>query len=88
MQMMKYSLYKQSKSQLRLFYVFDKILRALQTAAIVGINRNRVNSYFKWLREKIFEECIKESKAETVEYELDESYFGARRGEKHLFSGF
>jgi transposase len=43
------------------------------------VNRNTVNSYFKEIREKIFNKCLEESKAEIEEFEFDESYFGARR---------
>ena len=42
---------------------------------IVGVNRNTVNRYFNIIREKIFKESLKE----IGTFELDESYFGAKR---------
>ena len=38
-----------------------------------------VNRYFNLLRKEIFLQSIKEAKAKIGEYELDESYFGAKR---------
>jgi len=63
----------------KIFLCFSEDLTALQTAKIVGVNRNTVNTYFKELREKILFKSLEESKAETGEFELDESYFGAKR---------
>ena len=52
---------------------------ATATAKIVGVNRNTVNRYFNLIRQKIFEESLKEIKREVGDFELDESYFGAKR---------
>ncbi|MDR1960247.1 MAG: IS1595 family transposase, partial [Planctomycetaceae bacterium] len=49
------------------------------TASISGVNRNTVNSYFREIRERIFQQSLKEGPLETGEFELDESYFGAKR---------
>jgi transposase len=50
---------------------FCEDLTATATASISGVNRNTVNSYFR--------QSLKESPLETGEFELDESYFGAKR---------
>ena len=48
-------------------------------AKILKINRNTINGYYNRFRELIFEYSLKEQKQEIGEFELDESYFGARR---------
>jgi transposase-like protein len=58
---------------------FCEDITATSTAAIVGTSRNTVNAYFQMFRERIFHETLKESGLETGEFELDESYFGAKR---------
>jgi transposase-like protein len=63
----------------KIFLCFSEDLTAVQTAKIARVNRNTVNRYFTGLREKIFEKCFEESKVELGEFELDESYFGAKR---------
>ena len=45
----------------------------------MGVNRNTVNRYFNIVREKIFKESLKETEKEIGTFELDESYFGAKR---------
>lgn len=45
----------------------------------MGINRNTINAYYNLLREKIFLFSLEEERKEPGEFELDESYFGARR---------
>ena len=54
-------------------------LTASTTAKILSINRNTINAYFKEFRIKILEDSIKKHNKEFGEFELDESYFGARR---------
>ena len=54
-------------------------ITATATAKIVGVNRNTVNRYFNIIREKIFKESLKETEKEIETFELDESYFGAKR---------
>ena len=54
-------------------------ITATATAKIVGVNRNTVNRYFNIIREKIFKESLKETEKEIGTFELDESYFGAKR---------
>ena len=58
---------------------FKNDLTATQAADICGVNRNTVNRYYNLLRKAILSESIREAKWEVGEYELDESYFGARR---------
>jgi transposase-like protein len=58
---------------------FCEDLTATTTASISGVNRNTVNSYFREIRERIFQQSLKESPLETGKFELDESYFGAKR---------
>ena len=48
-------------------------------ADICGVNRNTANRYYGLLRRAILSESIREARREIGEYELDESYFGARR---------
>ena len=43
------------------------------------LNRKTVNAYFNEFREKILLYSLEEHKKELGEFELDESYFGARR---------
>ena len=52
---------------------------ATATAKIVDVNRNTVNRYFNIIREKIFRESLKETEKEIGTFELDESYFRAKR---------
>ena len=54
-------------------------ITASATAKIVGVNRNTVNRYFNIIRERIFKESLKETEKEIGTFELDESYFGAKR---------
>ncbi|MDR1959440.1 MAG: hypothetical protein LBQ54_10450 [Planctomycetaceae bacterium] len=48
------------------------------TASISGVNRNTVNSYFREICERIFQQSLKENPLETGKFELDESYFSVR----------
>ena len=48
-------------------------LTVLQTVEIAGVNRNTVSRYFAAFRERIAHLC-------KGEVEVDESYFGTRRG--------
>ena len=43
------------------------------------INRNTINGHYNEIREKILQHSLKEQEKELGEFELDESYFGARR---------
>ena len=51
---------------------------ATNTSKLSKINRNTINKIYKMLREKMFEYSEKEASSIGV-FELDESYFGAKR---------
>ena len=63
----------------RIFLCFKNDLTATQVPDICGVNRNTANRYYGLLRRVILSESIRETRREISEYELDESYFGARR---------
>lgn len=70
---------KISERKLReILKLFAIDLTASQITLLTGLNRNTVNRYLTAIREKIFENCQKDSPFEG-EVEVDESYFGARR---------
>lgn len=48
-------------------------------AEIVGVNRNTVNSWYNDFRHKIMLQVLAETRTESGEFEVDESYFGAHR---------
>jgi transposase-like protein len=75
---MRYSRLSTSKTN-KIIHCFCEDITALSTAAIVEVNRNTVNSYYRMLREAIFYQSLKEYSLEAGEFELDESYFGAKR---------
>ncbi|MGL4981501.1 MAG: IS1595 family transposase, partial [Treponemataceae bacterium] len=58
---------------------FSEDITATAAAKIVKVNRNTINSYYKFIREKIVQKAIAEAGKECGEFEVDESYFGARR---------
>ena len=58
---------------------FCEDLTATATSRLIGVSRNTINSYFNEFRKLIFNECLKENQQEFGEFELDESYFGAKR---------
>ena len=63
----------------KIILCFANDITATATANIVGVNRNTINAYFLMIRKRIFEQSLAESQAETGIFELDESYFGAKR---------
>lgn len=54
-------------------------LDATKTAAILKLNRNTINSYFNLFRSVILQNEAREKGKIAGEFELDESYFGAKR---------
>ena len=58
---------------------FSEDITATSASQILHINRNTVNNYYNLFRKLIFEHSLAEEKKESGEFELDESYFGARR---------
>lgn len=63
----------------KIIVCFSEDITATSASKILGINRNTINSYYNEFRERILEESLLEQEKELGEYELDESYFGARR---------
>ena len=58
---------------------FCEDITASRTAALLKIDRNTINRYFNLFREAILRKSLAEKKKEGGAFELDESYFGARR---------
>ncbi len=54
-------------------------LTATTTSELLGLNRKTVNNYFGEFRELILKDSIQKFQKEIGEFELDESYFGAKR---------
>ena len=75
--MIKQRLTAQKRNKISL--CFKNNLTATQAADICGVNRNTANRYYGLLHKAILGESILETRREIGEYELDESYFGARR---------
>ena len=59
--------------------MFSEDITASSVSKILHINRNTINAYYNEIREKILQYSLKEQAKELGEFELDESYFGARR---------
>jgi len=57
---------------------FCEDIEATKTSKLLGINRRTINRYFNIFREKIVLFSL-ESCRESGEFEVDESYFGAKR---------
>ncbi|QQS58943.1 IS1595 family transposase [Candidatus Peregrinibacteria bacterium] len=62
----------------KILMCFCEDIDASKTARILEINRRTIDRYFNIFREKITLHAIAQSK-ESGEFELDESYFGAKR---------
>ena len=54
-------------------------LTATATSELLKLNRKTVNNYFTEFRELILEDSIQKHQKELGTFELDESYFGAKR---------
>ena len=63
----------------RIILCFSEDVTASSASKILHINRSTVNAYYNEIREKILQYSLKEQEKELGEFELDESYFGARR---------
>ena len=63
----------------RTILCFTEDITASSASKILHINRNTTNAYYNEIREKILQHSLKEQEKELGEFELDESYFGARR---------
>jgi len=75
--MIKYS--KITSQEIRkILELFVGDFSATQTSEILGISRNTINRYYGIFREEIVKLSIYETK-EFWEFEVDKSYFGAKR---------
>jgi transposase len=63
----------------KIFACFCEDITATATARLAGVNRNTVNYYFNKIRKILLLESLQEGGVQTGEFELDESYFGAKR---------
>jgi transposase-like protein len=63
----------------KILLCFSEDITASSAAKLVKVNRKTVNNYYNDLREKILKESLKETALEAGEFEVDESYFGAKR---------
>ena len=63
----------------KIILCFAEDITASSASKILHINRNTINAYYNEIREKILQHSLKEQAKELGEFELDESYFGARR---------
>jgi len=57
---------------------FSEDINATKTASITKLNRNTINRIFMLLRKRMFELSLLQVQEKGI-FELDESYFGARR---------
>ena len=58
---------------------FSEDIQASKSAKLLEINRNTVNRYYNLFRTCIFLSSNSSTKKASGEFELDESYFGAKR---------
>ena len=58
---------------------FSEDIIASSTWILLCINRNTINSYYNKFRELLLDYSLKITGKEFGEFELDESYFGAKR---------
>ena len=58
---------------------FCEDITATKTAKLLKINRNTINKYFNLFREAIYLFSTQQENACEGEFEVDESYFGAKR---------
>jgi len=75
---MKYSRLSKYKIK-KMIECFSEDLTATSASRILKLNTNTINSYYNEFRKKILKCSIKEQAKELGEFELDESYFGAKR---------
>ena len=63
----------------KIILCFSEDITANSASKVLHINRNTINAYCNEIREKILQYSLKEQEKELGEFELDGSYFGARR---------
>jgi len=71
----KISIYKAKK----ILKLFCEDLPATKTAQILELNRKTIDRYYAFFRGKIMYASLAEMQATLGEFEVDESYFGAKR---------
>ena len=63
----------------KIIQCFSMDLTATATSELLKLNRKTINNYFTEFRELILENSIREKQKDLGIFELDESYFGAKR---------
>ena len=63
----------------QIIFCFSEDITATSAAKLLVLNRKTINSYYTALRRKILEHSFAEQSKELGVFELDESYFGAKR---------
>ena len=63
----------------KIIFCFCEDIDATKTSGLLSINRNTINRYYNLFREAIYHSLSSACLPEKGEFELDESYFGARR---------
>lgn len=58
---------------------FSENITASSASILLCINRNTINSYYNKFRELLLDYSLRITGKEFGEFELDESYFGAKR---------
>lgn len=58
---------------------FSEDITASSASILLCINRNTINSYYNKFRELLLDYSLRITGKEFGEFELDESYFGAKR---------
>lgn len=76
--MIKFSRLSQYKVN-KIILCFCEDVTATSAAKILDLNRNTVNLYYNHFRELILQQSLKGNAQELGVFELDESYFGAKR---------
>ena len=59
--------------------LFSLDIEAKKTAKMTGVSRQSINKIYAAIRRRIVEICEEKQPPSLGEFELDESYFGARR---------
>lgn len=75
---MKYSRLSKYKIK-KIIECFSEDITASSAAKILKLNRKTINNYYNEFRRQILEHSLREQEKGLGEFELDESYFGARR---------
>lgn len=63
----------------QIIFCFSEDITATSASKLLKLNRNTINAYYNDIRRKILQHSFAEQSKELGEFELDESYFGAKR---------